>query len=307
MPKISKTGKLTRRQTNAVVIVAGIVILAIGGWLWWQNIYSTPERVFWGTISNNLVTTGVTKHILPSSQGSGTTVDQYTRLSFGAQNMVRSQSILTQVGDTSKSTVVTETAGTVDNDYARYLSIKTDQKGANGKPLDFTKIQGIWGKSADATAGQPSSASYFREAILGLVPFAHFDATTRSQVIGYMHTNDVYNVDFSKTQKTKQNGKSAYVYTVNIMPKAYAALLVDLNKRLGLGPLNGLDPSSYEGAAPIKTEFTIDKNARQLISVKYLSNNQEEDYSGYGLSVPFTLPTQTVPISELQNRIQSIQ
>jgi len=294
-------------QRNVVLVATGIIILTIGIWLWWQNIYSTPGRVFWATINNNLVTTGVTKHVLPTSQDSTTSVDQYTRLSFGAQNLVRSQSTLTQESDASKSTVVTETVGTVNNDYARYISIKTDQKNANGKPLDFTKIQGIWGKSQDTAAGQPSSASYFRQAVLGLVPFAHFDSTTRSQVLDYMHTNDVYNVDFSKTQKTTQNGKSAYVYTVNIMPKAYATLLVNLNKRLGLGPLEGLDPTSYDGAPPIKAVFTIDKNARQLISVKYLNNNQEEDYSDYGLNTPFNLPTQTIPISELQNRIQSIQ
>lgn len=308
MPKTPKSRqKLTRMQTNALVITAGIIILAIGGWLWWQNIYSTPQRVFWATINNNLATTGITKHVPPSGQDSGTTTDQYTRLSFGAQNMVRSVNILTQDNGTSKSTVKTETIGTPDSDFARYLSIQTDQKNAEGKPLDFTKIQGIWGKSADAALGQSASASYFRQAVLGLVPFAYLDSATRSEVLTYMQTNSVYKIDFSKTQKTNQNGKSVYIYTVNIMPKAYASFLVELNKKLGLGTLDGIDPSSYDSTPPIKTQFTIDKNARQLASVKYSSNSQEEDYSGYGLNTPFALPTQTIPITELQNRIQSIQ
>lgn len=308
MPKTMPKNKITDKQRTWVYLIAGIVILAIGGWLWWQNIYSTPERVFWATMDNNLVTTGITKHNPPASaQDSATTADQYTRLSFGAQNLVRIQNTLVQSDGKTSSTVKTETIGTINNDYARYISIKTDQKTAEGKPLDFTKIQGVWGKTPDAQPGQPASATYFQQAVLGLVPFAYFNSELRSQVMNFMQQNQVYKVDFSKAQKKTVNGKSVYVYPVDIMPKAYASLLVDINKKLGLGSLSGLDPASYDSTPPIKTEFTVDKTARQLVSVKYIGNAQEEDYSGYGISTAFELPTQTIPISELQNRIQSIQ
>jgi len=308
MPKNSKQHSgLTQRQTTALLTIVGIIVLIVAGWLWWQNVYSTPERVFWSMVNNNLVTTGITKHSTQSGQQAPTTTDQYTRLTFGSQNTVRSIVTLTQDDGTNKSVVKTETIGTPDNDFARYLSINTTQKSSEGKLLDFTKIQGIWGKSPDPVAGQPSTASYLRQAVLGLVPFGYLDSENRASIVSYMQNNQVYKPDFSHVQKTTKNGKAVYIYAVEVQPKAYANLLVMMNKAMGLGAIDGLDPSAYESSPPIKTQFTVDKNSRQLVSISYVGSGQEEAYSDYGLSLPLILPTQTIPIAELQKRIQTVQ
>jgi hypothetical protein len=53
----------------------------------------------------------------------------------------------------------------------------------------------------------------------------------------------------------------------------------------------------------------VDVWSRHLISIYYLDSNRVEGFGGYGISMPITIPRDedTIPVEELQNRIQSIQ
>jgi len=202
--------------------------------------------------------------------------------------------------------VKSESIGTISNDYSRYISIQSSEKDANGQPLDFSKITGVWGKSADSS--DSSQTVYFRQSALNsVVPFGWLNSGARTSLIDLMQTKHVYNVSYDKVQKKKENGHQVFVYTVDINAQAYISMLQEYVKKLGLDVGQTLDPSTYEGIAPIRAEFSIDPVSRQLKKIHYDASNRDESFMSYGLSNPIAIPGQTIPIEELQNKLQTLQ
>ncbi len=255
-------------------------------------------------MGNNLSTVSVTKHVVEDNQGQQ--IDQYSQLKFGSQNAARNLVTITQASETGKSMVKSESIGTLSNDYSRYIRIDSTEKSANGQPIDFSKITGVWGKSADGN--QASQTVYFRQAALNsVVPFGWMNSGARNDIIDFMQTKQVYNVSYDNVQKKKENGHKIFVYSVDINAQAYIAMLQQYVQRLGLDVGQALDPSSYEGIAPIKAEFSVDPVSRQLRKIHYVASNRDEEFMSYGLSNPIAIPGQTIPIEELQNKLQTLQ
>src|SRR5262245_39588646 len=104
----------------------GALLLIVAGILWCFKVGHQPERVFWQTIERSLSIRGVT--INADQNRSGTSAKQIIRYSFGAQNLSHTLTTLKQ----GNTTVVNEVLSTPTEDYTRYVSIKTDQKRADG-------------------------------------------------------------------------------------------------------------------------------------------------------------------------------
>lgn len=302
-----KTGRISSKLIISLVAVAVVLFAVSGGLYWYKQVYQAPEQVFWGMLDNNLSTSSVTRHITQTpEQTGGSSVDQYTRLQMGSQNATKSAVTLSQGDGSSQSIVKSESIGTQSNDYSRYLSVQTEQKGSNGQPLDFSSILGIWGKTDDAEAGAAPQVSYYRQAYLGsVVPFAQLPAQARGDVVQNLRDSNVYEVDYSNVRHEQREGQSVLSFPVKISPKSYVEQLVKILGYTGLDA-SGLDPSVYANARQIEATFYINPVSRQLVSVVY-SGGQEETYSSYGLILPIDLPKDTIPFSELQQRIQSIQ
>src|SRR3990167_8722229 len=302
MSKSGRLSKVIKKTTTAqrITLVAILLFVVFGG-VWCRNVYMSPSHVFWGMIDNNLATESVTRHVV-QDQG-GQTLDQYMQLQFGSSNTAHNLISVKQAGDMGENEVKSETIGTLKNDYSRYISIKTAQKTADGKPIDASKLVGIWAKTEDSKAGQPSNAQYFQQSILGIVPYANLNYQQRHELIKLMQDKKAYDFSGEPIKREKLNGRAVYVYTVNISPKAYIEMLQKFTKYMGLDEM-GLDPSQYEGAAPLKVEMTVGKLSRQLLKIKYVDGGQEETYSAQGLEQAVGLPSKPIPISELQDRIQ---
>src|SRR3990167_3583794 len=117
-------------------------------------------RTFWGMINNNLSTASITEHITQSGQGQS--VDQYMQKQFGSQKASHSVIVLKQTGGRaeSSSTVKSETINTPTTDYSRYLQVNSQQKTASGKPIDSSKILGVWAKTDNPNNQSSISQSY---------------------------------------------------------------------------------------------------------------------------------------------------
>lgn len=282
-------------------MIAGIIG---GGWLWWSKVYTSSENVFWGMISNNLATESITRHTTQTAAGQ--TTDQYIQLQLGAVNAARNVVTISQNISGSHAVVKSETIGTKDNDYSRYVAIKTDQKNAQGKPLNTAQIIGVWGKTPDAKKGQRPPIQYLQQSLLGIVPYANLASGPRHDLINLIKNNNVYTITSEPAKSVKQSGRQVFVYTVNINPKAYISMLQQFVKDIGLGDI-GLDPSQYNGSQPLKAEFTVDKVSRQLVKVSYPDGGQSQTYSSQGQEQPISVPTQTIPLAQLQSKVQNIR
>ncbi len=290
-----------RAQRTRILWVAVILAVVLFGLnAWYKSIYSDPRAVFNAMLENSLRTESVTKEVVQNTDDQ--TLEQIIRLQAGEKHQAQSVTNLSQQG-TASATVVTESIGTPTSDYVRYRSISTEQKSEAGNDLDFTNILGIWGKTdiEDKTSGE-----LYNESALGIIPFANLSKVDRKKVLDLASDMNVYRVEFQNVRKGTVNGRSTYEYTVKVLPEAYVAMLQEYARAAGLTHLENINPANYASADAIEFKVTVDILSRRLSSVTYETGRQEY-YLSYGNQVQTDIPTETVTIEELQQRLQEVE
>ena len=292
-----------RKHPMVSLYVVGSLLLLGGGWLAWAKLSTNPKRVFWDTISQSLATSAVTIQADQSNQG--TSVHQTVQYSLGPENLSHSLTTLTQ----GKTTVVDELIGTPTQDYTRYLSVHTDQKNKNGQPLNFAGIVGVWAKA------QSGSAQLFSQAVLGTglpiggvaVPIGNLQPDARAKLIKEMKDDTVYQTNYSTAQKKTVNGRLQYTYDVSVQPVAYAALMQRFAQLTGLHDLDQLDPATFRGQQALHLQLTVDARSRHVVTAMVPGARASQTYTSYDVPVNVTVPTHTVTVQELQQRLGHLQ
>lgn len=281
-------------HTPLVLTLLAAAIIVVFGGLWWKHVHDSPRRVFAGMLRSTLSTRSVTRSTTNIGQEGYERIEQ---LSFAAPVAARTYIQLQQTTAQGRTTVKSETIGTTDADYSRYLSIDV-QGGDNTK---FKPVIKVWGK-ADAATGQPQ---YLLQSIQGLLPFANLTPASLEVFVKKIQDTNVYSVNYASTKPKKVGNKSAIDFSVTVKPAAYVALLNELAKQSGISSDLGLNPNDYKDQPDININIVVDKLSRQVLEVTY--GTQKESYSSYGISAAVALPEQTIPFSELQQRIQATQ
>lgn len=284
--------------------VAGLVFLVVAGGLWCYKTSRDPERAFWGTVQQSLTTNAVS--VTSNQANSQTIAHQVTKYSFGAHNMSQSITTLTQ----GNTVVKNESVGTQNGDYTRYLSIDTDQKTPAGKPMHFDKVIGAWAKADKAAKPQ-----LFAQASLGTglplgglaIPIANLDPERRDLFVQKMRDDRLYKIDFNKVKKATKDGRLQYTYDAKIAPVAYATMMKQVAKEIGLHDLDQLDPASLGNQEDFSVSLTIDVYAHRLVGVQTGNGLIQQTYSGYDVPVSIVLPAQTISFDELQKRLNAAQ
>lgn len=292
------------KRATWLSVVAGVVLLCLSGWLWWTKIYQSPKNVFWGAVENNLATTSVTKHTVQKSNSQ--TLDQYAQLVFGEQPKTHWLTTITQ----PKTAVTTESIATPDAGYVRYTHVVSVQKNKQGQSLDFSHITNVWAK---ATAKDNSSlTSLFNQTLLDVssvptLPIGNLTAKQRSTLVDYMRKNTVFATTYSAAKHTTVNGQEAYVYTVQVTLDPYLHMMQQFADYENTHVLDSVDPSNYQNSAPVTITLAISPTSHQLVQLSSPSNGFEENYSGYNTAESVSLPAHTIPLAELESRLQKLQ
>lgn len=292
-----------KKKPILALYLFGALLLVVAGALWWTKTSINPERVFWGTIDQSLATSAVT--IQADQKSNGTSVHQTVQYSMGAKNMTHSLTKLSQ----GNTVVQNELIGTPTTDYTRYVSVKTDQKNANGKDLNFSNIIGVWAK------GQAGQNQLFSQGVLGIglplggvaVPIGNLQPTQRHKLIKEIKNNVVYQTDYSKAKKQTVNGRLQYVYSVDVQPVAYATLMQHFAQLVGMHDLDSLNPNTFQGQQSLKMKLTVDVRSRHLVAVEMESNGDKQTYAAYDVPVTITEPAKAISTTELQNRLSHLQ
>lgn len=294
-----------KKKPTIILYAAGVVLLVAGGLLWCFKVSMSPERVFWGTVEQSLSTRSVT--IQANQSGQGSSLKQTTQFSLGVNNITHTLTRVKQ-GDV---VVVNELVGTPTNDYTRYVSVKTDQKGKNGKPLDFSKIVGVWAKSDDG------SAQLFSQGVLGgglplggvAVPIGNLNTDARAKLVKSIKNDVVYQVDFDKVKSKRENGRLLYVYDVAVQPVSYVSMMQNFAKSLGLHDLDSLDPAQYKGQKATNMRLVIDARAHHVVeaSINNGTTSASQTYTSYDIVSSFAVPKKAITAAELQKRLSSLE
>jgi hypothetical protein len=284
----------------------GVAVVAAVTLGTWNKHAANPERVFWDTVAQGLRTSSVT--IGAAQDAGGTNVHQLLQYSLGAENINHTLTTLNQSGTTVKN----EAIGTPTADYTRYVSVKTDQKGADGKPLNLSKIIGVWAKNDTNNTG---AGQLFTQAVMGTslplggvaIPIANLSPALRTDMITEMRNDNIYQVNFKDVKKKTVNGRLQYTYDVTVQPVLYAGMMKNFAKSMGLHALDQLDPNSFSGQAGLKLRLVVDARAKHLMSAELPDSHVNQTYNSYDVPVSISVPKTTVTVTELQKRLGEIR
>lgn len=282
--------------------LGGALLVLLAAWLWCAKISVDPERVFWGTVERGLATRGVTIHA--EQTNGGTTVDQTIQYSMGASNLSHTVTTLSQQGTTVKNEMI----GTPTADYTRYVSVKTNEKGADGRPLDVSKLIGVWAK------GPEGSGQFFSQAVFGLslpigglgLPTGNLSAKARNDLMRQIRNDNVYQISFEKTKKERKDGRLLYTYDATLQPVAYVALMRAFARSVGLHSLDQWDPASYKNHKPFSLQITVDARSRQVVSIAAPDTGSKQTYLAHDVPVRLELPKKTITGAQLQQLLSNL-
>ena len=299
------TDKLVRLITSVRFITIFAIVIVAGTFAAWQYHNTTnASRVFWGMVDNNLQTTAYTRHTVQSSGSQS--VDQVLQTTTEPTQKVFSETVFRQTGVDS-ATALTENIGTPTNDYVRYTGINTSQKNSAGQSLDFSKVLNIWGNTPPEETGSTTGQLY-NQAALGIIPTGNVSAAQRKAIIKIMKEQGAYDFTVASTKRSLPFGRPTYTFQVTVNPEAYITALQLFAKDVGLNHLEGINPADYKDAQKLSFIVSIDGWTHQMTQTSQGEGAKTEDISGRNLRkvLPKT-PTDTIPVDELQSRLQSIQ
>ncbi len=296
MAKIDSETKLVYIKTSVIV---GICLLLGLIWLWWVVVYTSPKTVFRAMLSNSLSTPGVTKTVKQEDQTGS--LEQVSQAYFGAHTYVDVRTTISQQSDTGNTKIATQTIGDTTNNYVRYTDIEIPAQ--NNKPNpDFSSLINVWGKQAT----HQSNENVFTEAVFGAVLFGYLPAEKRAELLAKIVGDNMYEVNYKNVERTKQNGRSVYVYPAKLNTKKYIELIKQYDKMLGLELTSGLDPKAYNDAPAISVKLTTDVLSRSLTKLEYVDQNRSEEYAAYGINRPVELPQSPISRQELEAKLQEV-
>lgn len=299
----SSSVRKSQTQLAYVLGVLALLVFIAGGYIWYSKIFTAPERVFREMVANSLNVRGVTREV--SQDDTGISIKQRLRLELGGTNSVEGLTTLVQNDSANKQTmVVTETVGTPEKNFSRYVSVETEERNQAGKAVDLSPIENIWSQeTVDPKAG---TQGLFAEAMFGVIPFAQLSQANRKGVQEFIRENNVYDVEYEKAKRIESSGKSAYEYPVIVQAKNYIELLKRVDSLTGLNQLQELDSSAYENTTPIQLTIVVAIDSRQLLEVRYSGASRTEVFSGYGIQNNQDLPEAAVSRAELETQLQQL-
>lgn len=284
-------------STKFIVTIAALVIIGTLG-LWCYHNSTNQDRVFWGMVNDSMRTSAYTRH---TQQKSGAqSVDQILVTATSPQHRLFSDSLFVQTGVDSAE-AVTENIGTPTSDYVRYTSIKTAQN------LDFRGVLNVWGVSNGQTSGETTGQLY-NQAVLGVIPIGNLTAAQRREIVKIMQEKDAYSYKLVETKRSLPFGRPTHTFQVTVNPVGYISALKQFADYVGLNHLKQVNPEEYAEAQKLAFIVSVDGWTHQMVATSQSAGGKTEAISGRNLKKQLPeAPRDTIPVDELQLKLQSVQ
>ncbi|MEK7603058.1 MAG: hypothetical protein AAB459_02320 [Patescibacteria group bacterium] len=302
----SSTGVVpANKLAMELLILVGTILLLAAIWGWWHYIYSHPNRVFWGAVDNSMKTHSVLRSFSQSERNQS--LDQTMQLQTAPNQLTLGNSVLKQGTGEDEITVRTDLIGNPFNDFIRYSAIETSQKGVNGNALDFSKAVGEWGKT-ESEDPKSTNGQLYNQATLAVIPFGAINAAQRAKLVSIMQSTKAYEFQISEVSRKLVNGRPNYTFKVVLKPEGYITLLKEYAGMVGLTQLANVDPNDYARRQSISFSVSVDVWSRQITEFAPADGGRVEKFTAYNaLPLKTQIPDKTIPMSELQSRVQSVQ
>ena len=300
-----KSDKIVQVLSSAKFIISVAVIIGVSTFLAWQYHNTTnADRVFWGMVDENLQTSAYSRNTV--QKNGSQSVTQVIQTATSPQQLIYSQTVFQQTGVDS-ATAITENIGTPTEDYVRYNSIVTSQKSANGGQLDFSDVVGKWAAAGSGAGGETTGQQY-NQAVLGIIPTGNLSSAERRAIIKTMKDQGTYRYSVIETKRTWPFGRPTYTFQVTVSPEGYITTLKQFAEEVGLNHLEKVQPADYASSQKLTFIVSVDGWTHQMTRADQNQGARSETISGRNLkkTLPST-PSDTIPVDELQARLQSVQ
>lgn len=271
------------------------LLIALVGIFWYYKIYTDPQKIFWGSIENNLSTRGYSKE---SSQESGSFVSkEVNQVIFSPKLGVVSVRDITDGTQQPPTRIKLEALGTPMTDYQHYALIDRPAASGKAKP-DYARVYGMWLKSEE------DGAQLINSNLFGPLLFGDLSEPLKKVVVAGLRK--AYVVNYASVQKLNLDGRRTYSFDVEVVLSHYASAAQKYARGLGLPIADQIDPKSYSPEDKTRITLFIDALSRQIRKVQFQTGNNFESYTGYGIGKEIVPPTKTVSSEEFQNAINSV-
>jgi hypothetical protein len=288
-----------RLPVGRLPLVAGLalaVVILLAAGLWYNKIYTSPQRVFEGMIEGNLSLSSVTRvvgqPVCLSTTGGATNVIQIT---YFPKLQARCVTDIVDNSTSPPSAVVVESLGTGSADYEHYASIKKP----GSQAAKYDKVYELWLKNGVGSTSQQLLVKSLFNPIL----FGDLRPQQRAQISRQL--KDAYSVDYKRIQKSHSSGRTTYGYNVAVnlvkFSKAWNAYI----SYYGFPKDYLIKAGTYTNDNKLNINVQVDALSRQVKSVNF--QGVSEVYASYGISKPIAAPTKTYSASQLQNTLNSIK
>lgn len=291
------------RYPRISAVTAAIILIAGGGFLWWQFVWQNPQRAFTDMLANNLAAYSVTR--VASAQKGSQGIDQYIRQEMGSTNATDWLVTVRQGG----SSVTTESIGTPTTGYIRYTNITTGQRRSSNTPYNFKNILSVWAKSdgrSDTSLNQLFSQTVIDISSAPIPPIGNLPVAERADVLNYIRDEKIFTPSYKDVKRETINGRSVYTYQVAVQLGAYVRMMQAFAHDLGITSLDTIDPSQYSTVPPVTIAISVDRVSHQLSQVTYQESGFTQSYRDWGLVTPIQIPHASVTTTQLQQRIQAL-
>jgi|GEM_PF-367428 len=287
----------------------GGVVFGLSFWLWLSTYYLGPAHVFWDMLANSLDTQSV---VVETDQKQGNNTLKQLIQTDTSQSVSRSITTLNEDG----AQVQTEIIGTSKADYTRYLKITAPKgKGSSGT-VNTAGVLNVWARSVDQaqTATQTSGQQLYAQATLGVglpvgsvpIPVGHMPASVRTAMLRQIQHEGLYDLGLNNVQKQYKNGHLVYIYSIKIQAILYVQMMQTFARELGLHELDQVDPNTYGNGHTLSAKIMVDAYSHQLVAVD-TGQGVVQQYEGFGVPLHVSVPTSTIPVTELQQRLNNIK
>jgi hypothetical protein len=287
------------RKITKYFLLFGVLIAVVTSYIWYTELYMTPERRFWSAINNSMATPSVIRTL--TQGGSGNQVVQDYRFNFAPQRVVQNRVVYTEKSATTDTSVTTEGIIYPTEQFLRYTDF-TNSRTDNENEANIDEVLGAWAVQESEDEEQ-AKLNYLSEQV-SLVIFGNYGASFRNQVLSEMQANNVYGEKLNDALEDSLDGEKVFVYQIDVKLKKYAELLNRAFIQAGYGEFPPLDPENYAEDSTVNGTVVVSQKDNSVIRISF--GGREEAYGNYGVVKTVEKPEAELTVEELQQRVQEL-
>ncbi len=296
---VNKTMHWNFKKITKYLLALGVLLAVVTSYVWYSQLYMTPERRFWIAINNSMATPSVVRTL--TQGGSGNQVVQQYRFNFAPQRVVQNKVVYTEKSAVTNTTVTTEGIIYPTEQFLRYTEF-TNDRSDSASNANIDSVLGKWA-SQPSENEEESKLNYLSEQVL-LVIFGNYGANIRNEVVSELYNRGVYGENLAVPLDDKLNEVDVYVYNVNVKLKDYAEILNNAFIAAGYGAFEPLNPDNYSEDSTVTGNILVSKRNNSIVGVSF--GGREEVYGNYGVTATVEKPDASLTVEELQQQVQSL-